>query len=472
MAAASLAGCTPASGSTDKVQITLEGPNQWNSNPKTFGPAWDALITSFEKDNPKIEVKTTVLPISSWAQTSSTQLTAGTAPELIFAQTPHKPEQILSLNKYLAKPNPFIPGNKRWIDGFNKTFFGQNFKENAPIDQQIQFVPFNLVNTAIYYNKALLKKADVTTKDLSTFGGLIASCKKIKTAGYTPVAADNSSVWSAWVTYALTSMLMDKYKTNGQVTIFNVDGNPGSNPNGITAKALAHAYLTGELDVTKTPVYAVMMKLLKEYTDACVTPNWSGVAQAGAISGANAFLSGTAVMAWGTNFSLSAVLDSKIDSAAIPFPTVTKEDSSYSSGSPARFGMSTGGTSYMIPSYVKGAKRDAAIKFLQYVSSPKVQPWIDKQGGIPAIKGAKTAPGLSSMTTGDWAKLSNIDNEGGGTVLPLPAALAGKNPFEGYLLGSKSLDQTLTTLQSDVIQWSQESAKNNKWTESWATKSK
>src|SRR5258708_6491362 len=79
-AATALAGCTTSAATSGKVTITLSGPNQFTSDTKTFGTAWDTLVANFEKDNPNIILKTNVLPLSSWAQTSAAQLTAGTAP--------------------------------------------------------------------------------------------------------------------------------------------------------------------------------------------------------------------------------------------------------------------------------------------------------------------------------------------------------------------------------------------------------
>ncbi|MEO6998555.1 MAG: hypothetical protein ABI112_10770, partial [Terracoccus sp.] len=56
-------GGSGGSGGTEGVTIRLSGPNQWNSNTKTFGPFWDTLTANFKKDT-GITVQTTVLPIS------------------------------------------------------------------------------------------------------------------------------------------------------------------------------------------------------------------------------------------------------------------------------------------------------------------------------------------------------------------------------------------------------------------------
>jgi multiple sugar transport system substrate-binding protein len=121
----------------------------------------------------------------------------------------------------------------------------------------------------------------------------------------------------------------------------------------------------------------------------------------------------------------------------------------------------------MIPSYIKGTKRAAAIKFLQYVSSPKIQSWLDKTGGIPAVSSLTAPPGLEAMNTGPWATVPPL---GQGGLFQVPAAIAAQNKYEGYLLGTTSLKDTLKTLNADGIAWSKEQAVKGGWTEAWATK--
>src|SRR6185312_15555163 len=117
--------------------------------------------------------------------------------------------------------------------------------------------------------------------------------------------------------------------------------------------------------------------------------------------------------------------------------------------------------------YIKGAQRDAAITFLQYVSSPKVQAWLDKTGGIPAVAGLTAPPGLEAMNTGAWAKVPALGQSG---LFQVPAAIAAKNKYEGYLLGSTSLKDTLAQMNANGIAWAKEQAIQGKWTEDWATK--
>jgi multiple sugar transport system substrate-binding protein len=461
---AALAGCTSAPSDSGEVTITLSGPNQFTSDTKTFGPAWDQLVKNFEKDNPNITLKTNVLPLTSWAQTSAAQLTAGTAPELIFNQTTHTPDQVFSLDDALKKKNPFSESGKPWIDDFNAKYYGGKDRLGQNVAGHYESIPFNLVAAGIYYNKNLLSKAGVDVSDLASFDGFINACGKIKKAGYSPLATDSGNLSAGWPAIALTSMLLTPEVE--KINQFAADGKPGK-AHPVTKKSIALAYLTGELDLTTDPGSAELLKMLKKLYDSCATPNWSGITSQGAFTGATEFPGGKAAMAWGTNFAVTGLSDVSFKYGTVPFPALSKSDSDLASGDPAEFGVTAGGTSYMIPSYIKGAKRDAAITFLQYVSSPKIQAWLNKTGGIPAVSSVKAPPGLEAMSTGDWADLPPLGQAG---LFQTPAALSGKNKYEGYLLGSTSLKDTLAQMNANGITWSKEQATQGKWTEDWATK--
>jgi multiple sugar transport system substrate-binding protein len=462
-ATAALAGCSSETSDDGHVTITLSGPNQFTSDTKTFGPAWDKLVADFERDNPTITLKTNVLPLASWAKTSAAQLTAGTAPELIFNQTTHDPDQVLALDDVLQEKNPFSSSGKAWIDDFIPEYFKDSDKlMNAA--GHYEAIPFNLVAVGIYYNKDILAKAGVNSSDLETFDGFLDACGAIKDAGFAPLATDNGSLPAGWAVVALNSMLLNPEAE--KINQFAADGTPGK-ANVVTKKSIAHAYLSGELDVTKDPGSAELLKTLKKLYDNCATPNWSGIKTQGAFTGGTDFPGGKAAMAWGTNFATTGIADAGFEYGTVPFPTLSTGDSSLASGDPAQFGVTAGGTAYMIPAYIKGDKRDAAITFLQYVSSPKVQSWLDKTGGIPAVAGLTAPPGLEAMNSGAWASVPLLGQSG---LFQTPAALSGKNKYEGYLLGSSSLKDTLKTMQANGVAWAKEQAVKGNWTEDWATK--
>jgi ABC-type glycerol-3-phosphate transport system substrate-binding protein len=452
-AALALSGCS-ASGGSAKTVITLAGPNQWNSETKSFGPAWDKLVAAFEKDNPDIEVKTNVLPLSSWAATSAAQLTAGTAPELIFNQTTHKPEQVVDLSPYLAKKNPYSSA-ATWMDEFDPKFFG-DAEKNGQGD--FEWIPFNLVAVGIFYNKDILDKAGVSASQLKTFDGFTKACTTLKGKGINPLATDNGTLAQVWATVSLESMLLQG--TASKINVFDTTGAAGT-ADPVTDKSWSKALLDGSVDITSSPQVAEVPKLLKKWFDACATPNWSGVQSEGAFTGGTVFPAGKAAMSWGTDFSAAGLSDASFKWGTVTFPTLSTSDSSYATGKPAQFGVGAGGTSYMIPAYIKGAKRAAAVRFMQYISSPKGEDWLSETGAIPATKGVATPKSIEALTSESWATPTAI----GHGPFQVPSAANGKTGVDGYLLGSKSLDQYLNDAQGLAVQWAKEQVTANKWTD-------
>lgn len=459
-----LAACSSGGGGSAGVTtITLEGPNQWTTSGSTFGPAWDALIARFEKDNPKIKVKTVVLPVSEFNQTISTQLAAGTAPELVFNQASYKPYMVHHLESYLTKPNPYVPGNKRWIDVFKPKAFG--LKLTVDPEGHVDFIPFNMFTAGVFYNTSAFAKAGVRAP-IKTFTDLLAACGKLEAAGYTAFGMDDSDLGIGWTWQVVSNMLLTKYYD--KFNYFDATGKPGSNPT-LTQEDLVRATATGQL-TTKTPEVTESLKLVKQFFDQCATKNWSGIkGTSGSMVNASDFASGKAAMTWGTDFAAPVLTKVSFKYATMPFPTITKATTPLSTNAPAQKGVSLGGTSYMIPAKISGDKLKAAVKFLQYVSAPaKVEPWLKATGAIPVLKDAPVPAASRGLVAGAWAKPLKI----GGTLLG-PSGTTGMGMFDGYLLGSKSLSQEQSYLQGMWNKSASELIKDNGWGhQAWAKNAK
>ncbi|MET1007103.1 MAG: extracellular solute-binding protein [Propionibacteriaceae bacterium] len=443
--------------------ITLAGPNQWNSSSNSFGPAWDELLTKFTADT-GITVKTTVLPVDQFAQTLSTQLAAGTAPELVFNQAPHKPELVVPLNSYLDKPNPYVEGNQRWWDLFVSEKYGPKINNSINAKGQTEFVPFNLVATGLFVNEKVLADAGVKAP-ITTWSQLMNGCVALREAGYTPMAMDNGFLGLSWTMQAISNMLFAKYYD--QLNDYAPDGTEGKSPQ-LTGKDWAKAVLSKEVDATQTPEAAATIKLMKQLYDNCATKNWSGIAPSGggAVVGLDEFAAGKAGMAWGVNFGFSALEDVDFDVSSMPFPTIEKSDSDVATGFAAQYGASTGGTSYMIPATTKGDKLTAAVSFLQWMSAPdKIQDWLNASGGIPALKDATAPKATSGFAEGAWGEQMIT-----GSGMPAgPPAVTIQSIYEGYLLGRRSDGDQLAELQKQWVAGQKKAVEDNDWSdEPWA----
>lgn len=465
--AATLAACSSGSDpGAGKVTITITGPNQWNSDSSSFGPEWEAQVARFEKLEPNIDVKTVVLPLSSFSDTLATQLSAGTASELVFNQAPHQPYMVRALDEYLQKPNPYVEGNKAWNDVFNSDLFGPKNAVTYNLEGHREFIPFNVFVPVVYYNTEAFAKAGVQAP-IKTWADFAKAAVALKQAGYVPFAADNAPQGLMWTYETIFDQLMTP-AVYDVLNTFDAKGNPGTNYS-LTAKDWAKGVKTGAVRTTDIPALRECLELLKQFYGSFVTPNWSGITGSGAavINQAD-FAKGTAAMAWGSSFAYATVSkDSKFKVAAMPFPTITEETSELADGINARYGASIYGTAYMVPATVKGAKLDAAVKFLQFMTAPEhATPWLTETGSLSALANPQVPENLKAFVGSDWLKPRQMGAAG---IYP-PSGTTGQALYGGYLLGTKSIDKMLADLQASWEQVADQSITKAGWKDDWARK--
>lgn len=441
------------------VTISLAGPNQWNNDSQSFGPFWEDLTQRFEAET-GVTVETTVLPISEFSQTISTQLAAGTAPELVFNQPPHDPQTVVALDEYLEQPNPFVPGNERWYDVFDHQFYGY---DAGSVNGQgnLEWVPFNLIGLGIFYNQEVFDEVGIEAP-LETYGDFLQACDDLSAAGYHGFAMDASLQGQGQLTNFIWNMLASKYFD--ELNVYAGDGTEGKAENTLAVKSEARAIATGEISATGTPEVAETLRLVDEFMKRCATPNWSGIqpAAGGFVNTAD-FVNGTAAMALGSNLAAAdGVLG--FEYGTMPFGTVTEDDSPLSTGAPAQAGVAAGGTSYMISATTEGPELEAAIAFLQFVSSPEgAQPFLDASGGIPAIVDAEPAPGLEGVVEDeDWTAPLRMGDFG-----LVPATSVGQPVIDGYLIGDQTLEDQQAELQRLWEEGVAETVEDNGWTDDW-----
>lgn len=93
-----------------------------------------------------------------------TQLVGGIAPDIVAQNAEVSWPDVskgwyIPLDEYLEKPNPYIEGNKRWMDSFVNIPL-VNAKRAA--DGKLYCLSIDVVETAVYYNKTLFQKFNLT----------------------------------------------------------------------------------------------------------------------------------------------------------------------------------------------------------------------------------------------------------------------------------------------------------------------
>jgi ABC-type glycerol-3-phosphate transport system substrate-binding protein len=445
--------------------ITLEGPNQWTQSGSSFGAPWDQLVAEFKKVT-GVTVKTDVLPLSTFFSVESTQLSAGTAPDLVFNQATYQPYMVVPLNKYLSQPNPFVPGNKSWLSLFNPEAFST--KVSGVLDPMGNFdwVPFNLVGIAMYYNKVAFKKAGITAP-INTFSQLISDCGALAKAGFTPLAMDNSVIGTVFPYRPILEQMIQKQFN--ELNHFTVTGSLGKAQE-LTTEDLTWGIATGKFSASD-PYVQESLVLLKQLFDSCATKNWSGITGlSGDGVGLPQFESGKAAMTFAVDFGYGTIAASlHFSIGSMPFPEITTATTPLSANVPARSGNTIGGTSYMIPAHTSGNALKASLLFLQFVSSPRyVSKWLAATGGIPAIGGIAPPASTAGYFESAWGKPQIVSPFASSGYDIAPGVLL-TEAYDGYLLGAKTLSQEVPYLEGLFKQGAAYLVKADDWSnQPWA----
>jgi len=125
------------------------------------------LVSMYQQSHPGFKVDWVVLNNGGQSDTDvwiTTQLAGGNPPDIINWQSARiegilKEKVFQPLDSYLAKPNPYEPGNTQWLASFNPLIMpGKKL-----VDGQQYVIPLDLVVTGIIYNKQAFAKAGITT---------------------------------------------------------------------------------------------------------------------------------------------------------------------------------------------------------------------------------------------------------------------------------------------------------------------
>lgn len=162
-----------------------------NANSPTVYQSTQHLADEFTKMYPNVTIKwdRTKAGFGDWAQWMTTQIAAGTAPDIVFLQGSTYADKgwFERLNEYLDKPNIFISDNTKWKDTFPAYMWNSYMTSDAKGNiVAIPFTAYPGTATAYYYNKDIFQKVGVSVpKNWEEF---ISISKKINAAGYIAVA--------------------------------------------------------------------------------------------------------------------------------------------------------------------------------------------------------------------------------------------------------------------------------------------
>ena len=319
----------------------------------------------------------------SWALT---RLMGGMAPEIMHAQsTPdywdscHK--WYVNLSEYFERPNPYIPGNKRWADIFNPgvlSFWASN------ADQGFYAVPIDQVEIGIFYNKTMIADCGIGPEEFPPrdWAHFIDIQRRIKQAGKVPfLMPAKTLVRMTWIYNVLTDMLYAEIYDRLNV----VDGFQTSGTWGVNLQEKVRAYKKGIVSITDER-YWEMWRIIKD---------WSRYWQQGYLGteDTTGFQRGEAAMTLdSSSFCRQLVNDKKVKFQWSVFyiPKVTRQTSRFAIGAEPK---GYGGPAHIQYSITRTTARRkqsvaACVDLLMWLTAPRhVGPLVaETQAFVPAVR--------------------------------------------------------------------------------------
>jgi ABC-type glycerol-3-phosphate transport system substrate-binding protein len=408
------------------------------------------LVSMYQQSHPGFKVDWVVLNNGGQSDTDvwiTTQLAGGNPPDIINWQSARiegilKEKVFQPLDSYLAKPNPYEPGNTQWLASFNPLIMpGKKL-----VDGQQYVIPLDLVVTGIIYNKQAFAKAGITTP--GDWKAWMDQTPVVKSkADLVPISwwmKSDVSRWQ-WSFACFQDIFLDKKLSSGEIT-----GQPLKRSGNweVSKEDLARAVKKGTYAATM-PEYQDILRVFKDWTPA-FTPGFVGIDSA---TGQRSFIDGQAAQIWGhtgiyRNFKLDT--QRKFDMGVFMPPTITSATSQYATTSFPFVGGATA-TQWAIPTAdIKRANADGVVDWLMFLTAAKnAGPLVNDFGGYaPNIVGAPVAADLQVFMDGTKNGTFRISNDN-----PLTLQYKDQHNRIGqlFLSGSMTQQQAVAEIQKNMV---------------------
>ncbi len=315
----------------------------------------DELIPQFESQNPGIRVVHENFPYDAYNQKVASAVSAGQGPDVINLFYGWVP---LYVDSGYLQPLP--------ADAFPTTEIEHDFVpmiKNSKFDGKYWALPTAVRSLALFYNADLLRTADIARPPVT---------------------------WEEFLSAAQRTTVRD---AAGRIAVEGFGVSPAGQDHQLIREVLFRQWGTapyspdGRRVTYATPQGAAA---LKWYTDL-ITQYKVGVIDffPGGNGYRDAFMAGRAAMIVDGSFAIGSIrANTKANWGVVPLPKRTL------GGEPSNFG------SYWVhglTARAQGARRDAAIKFLKFLTSEAVQRlWLQRVGELPASRKLVGDPALAA----------------------------------------------------------------------------
>ncbi|MCZ8517366.1 extracellular solute-binding protein [Paenibacillus filicis] len=444
----SSAGSSNQGGKTElNVMIMAEA-----SGDQTEQQVWEETARSYMEKHPNVDIKLQLQNFGGVEQHRAwitTQLLGGTAPDVfttryIWDQEDLKKGLLVDLTPYYSKKQPNL-GDKSWEEIFPKSMLQRLMGDNKTFAS----VPTSVDSVRVLYNKDLFAKAGIQNIP-KTWNEFLEAQEKLKGIGVTPFGFPNTKPGD--YSYSWSVRILTEELIAGQYEKMDV------NKSGfIEMNEYVRAVDQGIVDITKPP-YRDVFPIIKNWSKYW-PKGYNGIDFA---TSSDMFLRGEVAMVMRTSGQSKPLYESKarkFEMAAFPLPYLTKDNHPDAISKLMEIGGVPAGN-LAIPKSIKPEKLDAAVDFMAYVTSAKIQgTHAEKLYRTPATSTAELPEQLKGfMFVGDPMKLNIYGGEVDKNVTENNQKLG-----QLYLEGSMQLDNYLNELKKIMLAGVQQKKEENKW---------
>ncbi|WP_432154643.1 extracellular solute-binding protein [Streptomyces tricolor] len=195
LGATALSGCGGDSdGGSSSGTTTIEW---WNiSTTEPTKTVWAGLAKKFEADNPTVKIKIVQLENDAYKSKMTALIASGKLPDIFHTWG----GGVLRQQVDAGLVEDLTDVTKPWADGLLPVA-----KEPYLMDGKAYGIPFDIGMIGFWYNKALFKKAGISTPP-TTWSGFLDAVRRLKAAGITPLALAGKEKWPGMYYWAYLAM--------------------------------------------------------------------------------------------------------------------------------------------------------------------------------------------------------------------------------------------------------------------------
>lgn len=454
-AALVVAGIGGSSGSAAPARADFSGTlTVYDWGALSIGPNGKRVVADYERMHPHVKIQLIAQDPDPSVYIQRV-LAAGTAPDILMPSYTQEtfnsiPDgSYLDLTPYMQQPDPYVPGNKHWVDLIDPIAHQQN----SFLGKHWYVFDWSQQDCGVFYNKDAFAKAGIKSVP-KTWDELVTAMKALKQAGYIPwfhaLGEPFPIAENGWILTFLEGQVMTKTFQKMDV---NHDGTVD---------------LQELLNGIKHRVYSPMnadeqeaWKLLKEWSQYW-EPNAAGQHMPPNTL-PQAWVNGKVGMYLAGQYALGLMPGAKVPFkwGVFHFPTVTAATSRFASASQPGYGVwgAWNADSWGIPAAT--AKRGhlaMALDFIYWLTAPKNEIPVALENGFTPVARGYRSPDPVQQVYGDILH----------HPVPMAAAQAalGNGFFrdriaamQGYIIGVSSLQQTMQTMQASLDKWATRIAK-------------